>query len=211
MDDAVAQTLLAHLRRIAPHKVRVFDSSDEYRDIAVPTRRKRWTQVIDTIEARPWVRAELMNKKDEILGYVENAGPAGPLEDIGAKDPPGAAQGRWLLDMMIKAQTTALTFRDKEHGALLQGIRDMMEVMTGAMRETVGLMREQRDIVAETAAIRAAAEKGDDLDQIVKLVEASPKLMSQLGPLFQLLRPRLPPAPSGAPKNGAPPPKGAAK
>lgn len=211
MDDVTQTALLGHLRRIAPHHVRVYDSSDDYRDVAVPTRRRRWAQVIETIEARPWTRCELMDKAGAILGYVENNAPAGELEDIGARDTPQMANGRWLLDMMIRAQTTALTFRDKEHAALLAGMRDMMAVQTDAMRETIGLMREQRDVVAETAAIRAAAEKGDDLDQIVKLIEASPKLMEKLGPLIALLtaprriaaaKPATPP--NGAPKNGAP-------
>jgi hypothetical protein len=186
--DTVAEQLLIHLRRIAPHKVRVYDSSDEYRDVAVPTRRRKWAQVIATIEARPWVRCELLDKSGAALGYVENNGPPGELEDLSGSQTPRAAEQRWLLELMIKAQTVALTFRDKEHASILQGMRDMMQVQTDAMRETIGLMREQRDIVAETAALKAAAEKGDDLDQIVKLIEASPKLMQVVGPLVMALR-----------------------
>lgn len=186
--DTVAEQLLMHLRRISPHKVRVYDASDEYRDVAVPTRRRKWAQVIATIEARPWVRCELLDKSGAALGYVENDGPAGEVEDLGGAATPRAAEQRWLLELMIKAQTTALSFRDKEHAALLSGVRDMMAVQTEAMRETIALMREQRDIVQETAAIKAAAEKGDDLEQIVKLVEASPKLMQVLGPVMMALR-----------------------
>lgn len=210
--DTVAEQLLMHLRRIAPHKVRVYDASDEYRDVAVPTRRRKWAQVISTIEARPWVRCELLDKSGAALGYVENDGPAGEVEDLGGGATPRAAEQRWLLELMIKAQTTALSFRDKEHAALLSGVRDMMAVQTEAMRETIALMREQRDIVQETAAIKAAADKGDDLEQIVKLLEASPKLMQVLGPVIMALRaPKQiaaskpaskPAAPNGAP-NGA--------
>lgn len=207
--DTVAETLLTHLRRIAPHKVRVYDASDEYRDVAVPTRRRKWAQVIATIEARPWVRCELLDKSGAALGYVENDGPAGDVEEIGAPATSRAAEQRWLLELMIKAQTTALNFRDKEHAALLQGVRDMMQVQTEAMRETIGLMREQRDIVQETAQLKAAAEKGDDLDQIVKLIEASPKLMQVMGPLIMAFRapkkiaaPAKPAAPNGT-ANGA--------
>lgn len=186
--DTVAEQLLKHLRQISPHRVRVYDASDEYRDVAVPTRRRKWAQVIATIEARPWVRCELLDKSGAALGYVENDGPAGEVEDLGGAATPRAAEQRWLLELMIKAQTTALSFRDKEHAALLSGVRDMMAVQTEAMRETIALMREQRDIVQETAAIKAAAEKGDDLEQIVKLVEASPKLMQVLGPVMMALR-----------------------
>lgn len=186
--DTVAEQLLVHLRRIAPHKVRVYDAADEHRDVAVPTRRRKWAQVIATIEARPWVRCELLDKSGAALGYVENDGPAGEVEELTGRETGRAGEQRWLLELMIKAQTTALNFRDKEHAALLQGVREMMTVQTDAMRETIALMREQRDIVAETAQLKAAAEKGDDLDQIVKLIEASPKLMQTIGPLVMALR-----------------------
>lgn len=206
--DSVAEQLLVHLRRIAPHKVRVYDASDEYRDVAVPTRRRKWAQVIATIEARPWVRCVLLAKDGGELGYVENDGPAGEVEDLTAGPTSRASEQRWLLELMIKAQTTALTYRDKEHAALLTGIREIMAVQTDAMRETIALMREQRDIVAETAAIKAAAEKGDDLDSVLKLIEASPKLMNVLGPLVMAFKapkkiaaaPAKPAAPNGASK-----------
>lgn len=207
--DSVAEQLLVHLRRIAPHKVRVYDAADEYRDVAVPTRRRKWAQVIATIEARPWVRCVLMDKAGGELGYVENDGPAGEVEDLSSGPTPRAAEQRWLLELMIKAQTTALTYRDKEHAALLTGIREIMAVQTDAMRETIALMREQRDIVAETAAIKAAADKGDDLDSVLKLIEASPKLMNVLGPIVMAFKaqpkkiaaaPAKPAAPNGASK-----------
>lgn len=203
--DTVAEQLLTHLRRIAPHKVRVYDASDEHRDVAVPTRRRKWAQVIATIEARPWVRCELLDKAGAVLGYVENEGPAGELEELAGPGTARASEQRWLLELMIKAQTTALNFRDKEHAALLTGVREMMAVQTDAMRETIALMREQRDIVAETASLKAAAEKGDDLDQIVKLIEASPKLMQVLGPLVMAMRaPKKIAAPQTKPAPAAP-------
>lgn len=203
--DTVAEQLLMHLRRIAPHKVRVYDASDEHRDVAVPTRRRKWAQVIATIEARPWVRCELLDKAGAVLGYVENEGPAGELEELAGPATARASEQRWLLELMIKAQTTALNFRDKEHAALLTGVREMMAVQTDAMRETIALMREQRDIVAETASLKAAAEKGDDLDQIVKLIEASPKLMQVLGPLVMAMRaPKKIAAPQAKPAPAAP-------
>lgn len=204
--DPVADTLIAMLRRLQPTRVRVFDANDEARDVAVPTRRRKWTQVIAAIEARPWVRAELLDKAGAALGYVENGAPAGDLEELGG----GVGGGRlgdcrWFLELMIKAQSTALTYRDKEHSALLGSMRDMLVAQGEATRELVAVMRMQRDEAMELAQLRAAAQQGDGLDEVIKLIEASPKLAQSIGPLLGLLiRPnpnRLPAAtaPAAAP------------
>lgn len=184
--DPVITKLLGALRRLAPHSVRVFDGSDEYRDIAVPTRRKRWTQVIDTIEAMPWLRCELRAKGGAVLGYVEREvdGKAGELEELGARLPPEAQHMRWYLDMMLRAQTMALTMVNKEHAAMFTAMQGILEVQTQATREVIELMRQQRDAAAEIATIRATAAQDDGLDQILKIIEASPKLMQQLGPVI---------------------------
>lgn len=203
MDDSVGEKLIATLRKLAPARVRVFDAQDVSRDVAVPSGRKRWSAVAATVEARPWVRLELLDKHSAILGYVENDAAPGELEDIGAREPSGMGQARWFLELMIKAQTAALTFRDKEHTALLQSVREILDVNSQATREMMQLMRAQRDEAMELAAIRAAAEQGDGMDQVVKLIEASPKLMQLVGPLLMALRPAPKLAPAPAPKNGA--------
>lgn len=183
--DPVIPKLLQALRRLAPHVVRVFDSSDEYRDVAVPTRRKRWTQVIETIEARPWVRCELRAKGGAVLGYVEQREDreATELEDL-SRMPPQAQHMRWYLDMMLRAQTAALSHSQKEHAAMFASMQGILEVQTNATRELIELMKQQRDAAAEIATIRASAAQDDGLDQILKIIEASPKLMQQVGPLL---------------------------
>lgn len=215
--DTVKAKLLQDLRRLAPHSVRVFDSSDEYRDVAVPSRRKRWTQVIETIEARPWVRCELRDKRGQVLGYVETE-----LERVqddapmSTSIPAEAAQMRWFLDIMLRAQHQALTFVNKEHAVVLGSIREILEVQTSAMRETVELLKQQRDVSTEIAEQRAAAAaQGDDgLEQILKIVEQSPKLMEKIGPMFAMLMApkriaaRVQPAAAAGPSsppNGKPP------
>ena len=192
MDDVISRKLLAKLRDVAPHSVRVYDSSDDHRDVAVPTRRKRWSQVIETIDARSWTRVEMLDKSKSILGYVDNESPEAPaLEDISGASgglSAAAAQSRWFLEMMIRAQTVALQYRDKEHTTLLGAVREVLEVQMQGTREMISLMRAQREEAMDLAQIRAAAESGDSMDQVVKLIEASPKLMSFLGPLLMSLR-----------------------
>lgn len=208
--DTIKAKLLADLRRLSPHSVRVFDSSDDYRDVAVPSRRKRWGHVIETIEARPWVRCELRDKRGQVLGYVE----AQPAEDPGmsiveSQRPPQAAQMNWFLDIMLRAQHQALTFVNKEHAIVLSSIREILEVQTSAMRETVELLKQQRDVTEEIATMRAAAAaNGDDsLEQITKILEQSPKLMEKIGPMLAMfLAPkRVVARVAVAPSNGKPP------
>lgn len=206
MDDVGAK-LLASLRRTAPVKVRAFDAEDTPRDIAVPTRRKRWSQVVATIESRPWVRVELLDKSGAVLGYVENDGPADEIEELGPSGPAGAqiAQARWYLDTMIKAQTAALSFRDKEHSALLQGMVNLLQVSAEQTRELVVFMRLQRDAAIETVAARAAATaRGDefDLEQLAEVIKASPKLLQALAPIFMGLRAAVSPSAPRAQPNG---------
>lgn len=208
--DGVGDRLLSNLRRVAPVKVRVFDAQDEARDVAVPTRRKKWSQVVQTIEARPWVRVEMLDKTGAVLGYVENDGPAEDLEDIsGGGDSGGRGMigHRAMLEMMIKAQTVALSYRDKEHTTLLQNVSLILQTNAGVMHEWLEIMRAQRDAAVEMAELKAAAEAGGEMEQIVKMIEASPKLMQAVGPLLgtllTTLRPRLP-APAPAPAKVAP-------
>jgi hypothetical protein len=208
--DPVRGKLLQALRRLAPHTVRVYDSSDEHRDIAVPTRRKRWTQVIETIEARPWLRCELRAKGGAVLGYVEQREePEGDDLLPNVPIPEHAQHMRWYLDLMLRAQTMALQMVGKEHAAMFGAMQGILEVQTQATREIVELMRQQRDAAAELATIRATANADDGLDQILKILEASPKLMQQFGPLLAGLmgsrriaaaKPAAQPPPNGAPK-----------
>jgi hypothetical protein len=212
----VAARLLTALRRCAPVSVRAYDAEENPREIAVPTRRKRWSQVVTTIEARPWVRVELLDKRGAAIGYVENDGPAEELEELG----PGhggsavALNQKWLLELMIKAQTTALAARDREVTSLLNGVGSVMQIQGEAMRELVILMRMQRDaavdVVQARAAAAAAASDGQlSIDDIMSIIKESPKVLQQLAPLFWGLRGMItggaPQPPPPAAKNGAKP------
>ena len=78
----MADLIVKRLRELQPKTVRAYDAADEARDIAVPERRKKWAQVIEALNARPWVRAELLDKKGATLGYVDNDQEAGELDDV---------------------------------------------------------------------------------------------------------------------------------
>lgn len=186
--DAVADQLLKLLRQLAPHKVRVYDGSDDARDVAVPQRRKRWDQVIRTIEAKPWVRCECLDKSGAILGYIENDSAAGELEDLAPGAPAGTGREKWLLDTMIKAQREALTWVTPAHERQMAAMSEILAANAHATRELVRLFEVQRDVASDIAHMKAVAESGDDMDKIVKMLEASPKLLQVLGPIVMGLR-----------------------
>lgn len=192
----VTEDLLKRLRALCPAKVRVIDAGDEDRTVAVPTRRRKWQQVIEAIEARPWVRCELLDKSGAVLGYYENDGPAGALEELGASTPAGREAGavQQYLRIMIDAQRQALTFRDKETTELLRGVGEVLRCNTDAIRGLTGLYQAQVEIAAQLAHDKATIESGGTMKQVMEVLEASPQIAAQLFPMIKLLMARNPAA-----------------
>ena len=184
-------TLLATLRRLNPARVRAYASDDDARDIAVPTRRRRWEQVISAIQGRAWVRVEMLDKSGAVLGQVENADAAREVEELA---PAAGSHGGQLLlaerivGLVLKGQREAMQFRDAEVTALLRAQGDVVREMSMGMRTLGELYREQGTTAEQTAELRAtaAAEAGGDDSQVKQLLEAFPTLL-QLGPLARSL------------------------
>jgi hypothetical protein len=196
----ITDKLLATLKRHNPSKVRAYAGDDDHRDIAVPTRRKRWSQVIEAIEARSWTRVELLDKSGAVLAYVDNTSPAGEVEDIGeGKASKTRAESEWIVNLVVKAQREAMAFRDSEVQALLRAQGDVVREMSRAMQDLSGIYSEQRKAAVETAEIRAAATAGGS--EWKELLEAAPQLLQMLPLLRGLLASGGPQQPK--PKNGA--------
>lgn len=205
--DPIAVTkLVATLRQYAPARVRSWDANDVAREIAVPDVRSRWTRVASTIEAQPWVRVELLNKHGAVLGYCDNDGVAGDVEDLAE---PENTKGLALLNVMLKAQREALQFSRAETSELLKGCSELMKVVVEATRQLAGIYQAQVAAVAESAALRQ--DTPDDLDKMLTLVEAIPEIGTKAlpfiaglrGVLKGQIRPSIPGV-NDAPKNGQP-------
>lgn len=203
--DGTMSKLLAKLRTLAPAKVRAYAGDDDYRDIAVPTRRKRWSQVVEAIEARSWTRVELLDKGGNVLAYVENAEPAGTVEDISSTVATGKrAEAEWIVNLVVRAQRDAMTFRDAEVKSLLQAQGDVVREMSQAMHGLASIYREQRDAAANVAEMRATAAAAPDGFNMKELTEAIPVLMQALPLLRALLTGGAPATkPNPKPPNGA--------
>jgi len=201
--------LLATLRRFNPSKVRAFAADDDSRDIAVPTRRRKWEQVITAIEARAWVRVELLDKGGAVLGYVENSDePAGEIEDLAPSrkalsDAGEVRLAERIVAMVTKAQREVMTFRDAEVQGLLRAQGDVVREMAAGVQalsqvyqQQVQATREQGEATAHAAAVAASANQGD----LQQLVEAAPVLLQLLPLVKGLLNPGT--TPPARPTNG---------
>lgn len=192
----ITDKLLATLKRHCPTKVRAFAGDDDCRDIAVPTRRKKWGQVIEAIEARSWTRVELLDKSGAVIAYVDNTGPASDVEDLGS-GPSGKtrSEAEWIVNLVVRAQREAMAFRDSEVQSLLRAQGDVVRELSRAMQDLSGIYSEQRKAAVETAEIRAAASQGGEWKE---LMDALPQLLPLLPHLRQLVSPD-----NSKPKNGA--------
>ena len=184
--------LLETLKRHNPAKVIAYAGDDDARAISVPTRRRRWAQVIEAIHARSWSRVELLDRAGAVLAYVENSEPARELEPLDAATGTGAQiqLAERIVTMVARGQREVMSFRDAELSALLAAQGSVVREMAGAMSSLSALYREQVQTAETTGELRAtalahAASSGDD--QIRQLLEALPVLIQALPMLRGLL------------------------
>ena len=178
--------LLASLKRHNPSKVRAYAADDDHRDIAVPTRRKKWAQVVETINALSWVRVEMLDKSGAVLGYVENTDPPAGLEDLGSHGGSGheLRLAERICSLVLKGQRDAMTFRDAEVSNLLKAQGEVVREMTAGMRALTAMYQEQVVASEQLAETRAAAAVQPDPGQLKEFMDALPALM-QLLPLLR--------------------------
>ncbi len=186
--------LLASLKRHNPARVVAYAGDDDPRPIAVPTRRKRWQQVIEAIQALAWTRVELQDKAGAVLGYVENTEPAGGLADLGTDKSAGELRlAERIVTLVLKGQRDAMTFRDAEVTALLKAQGDVVREMTAGMRALTSMYQEQVDAAEQLAETRALAAQQPEKGQLAELLDAAPQLLQALPLIRSLLGGESPP------------------
>lgn len=179
--------LLATLRQYSPVRIRVSHPDGE-REVAVPTRRRKWAQVIAAIQAKPWSTVEMLDAKGAILGYVENTDPATELETITGPGSANVTEAHRIVELVVKAQRDAMSFRDQEISHVLKAQGDVVRELTAGVRALSALYQEQVKTASEVAAMRVEAAHAEGGDQQIKqLIEAMPVIVQALPILKGLL------------------------
>lgn len=174
--------LLQTLKRHNPSKVRAYAADDDHRDIAVPTRRKKWAQVIEAINALSWVRVEMLDKSGAVLAYVENTDPPAALEDLDVRGGSGheLRLAERICHLVLKGQRDAMTFRDAEVSNLLKAQGEVVREMTAGMRALTAMYQEQVQVSEQLAETRAAAAVQPEPGQLKELMDALPTILQLL-------------------------------
>jgi hypothetical protein len=177
------EKLLRALKQHQPAKVRVLlgDDDDKGRDVAVSKGRKRWGAVIAAVTGRAWTRVEMLNGKGEILGYCENTNAAEDVEELTGRKASVRSEAEWATTLAVRTAERMLAFRAEEHRELLKAQSDVMRELTGAVKGLSSIYREQAEAAADVAAMRAEADNGGNLKQ---LMEAAPAILQAL-PVLQ--------------------------
>lgn len=181
--------LLASLKRYSPARVRAYAADDDHRDIAVPTRRRKWAQVIEAVNGKSWVRVELLDKSGAVLGYVDNTEPAGGVEDLSAASGTGheLRLAERICTLVLKGQRDAMAFRDSEVSNLLKAQGEVVREMTAGMRALTAMYQEQVGAAEHLAEMRTRAEQKPEEGQFRELMEALPTIVQALPMLRALL------------------------
>lgn len=192
--------LLPILKRYpAVTSIRAYAGDDDAREIAVPTRRRKWAQVIAAVESAPWSRLELLDAKGRIVAAVDNEAVDAELAPAPALSGPAVSgsflEAERIVGLVLRAQDMALKARDAEHTALLRAQGDVVREMVAGMRELAGLHREQlaaahelADTRVETVAAQVeAASRVDDSGDLKQFMEAMPVILQALPMLRSML------------------------
>lgn len=208
MNPTVDQQFSAAARRHgdAVYHVRVFQNDDAIRDLPVLRKKKRWDAVRLVLDKLAWTSIEMLDKGKGTLARIDNEGPAEHVEDItGAQ----ATREDRLLNLLLRAQREALTFRDAETTAALKANVDVMREMStsvatlaGLYRETIATVQERAMALVELQPPQLPLPPGEDGLVSSKLIEELvPKLMPFLPSILaKVLGGAPPPAPPPNPK-----------
>lgn len=126
--ENIADKLLAKLLATRPVVVKAYSNDEDFREIPVPERRRKWKAIVAIVEARPWVRVEMLDKRGGILGYLDNDDvdevevlPAAITKEAEAN--PAFSLALAVNELMLRSQNAALEARDKEHARSSRGKR----------------------------------------------------------------------------------------
>lgn len=182
------------LRHYQPVSIRAYDAHDDVRDIAVPHgARTKWKRAAATVDARPWVRLDLLDKGGKVLAHVDNDGPADDIEELSPASSAQLARDERMLALLMRAQRDFAQLQSRDTTELLGACREMMRVVTDATRALAEIQRAQINALTDLRA-NAPESGGGAIDDET--------LLKVLAPMLPALLARNAPAVAAAPTNG---------
>lgn len=196
------EPLQRKIRELKPARLRVMlvdDTEREFRPNG--TGRKMWMHALDAIPKLNWLRVELVDTKNVVLAFHENADQVVELERDHPSGCPTCGHSPMdvlkLTKLVVEAQKEALSWQDKSVRAALDTSVSVMRELGGAVM-TLSQVHQMALDEAKAVARAVAAGGHDDLTA---------------GPLLQALAPQLiakltgaappPTPPANGSKNGA--------
>lgn len=191
------------LRQYQPCSLRAYDAHDDTRDIAIPPgARTKWSRAAATVNARPWVRLDLLDRTGKVLFHVEHDGPSTDVEELSPGMSATDRRDERMLALLLRAQREGREADRRDTVELIGGCREMMRVLTDAVRALSDIQRAQIQALQDSFAARASSssssdEAGSAVDDLVKSL--LPAMLPQM-----LAAARAPAAPAPAAPNGKP-------
>lgn len=179
--------LVATMHREKPVAVIAYVGGDsDGRKIAVRGGRKKWSQTVAAIEGLgAWTRVELLDKAGGLLATVENADPAGELQELTGRGGVWEQVERGMA-IVQRAVEAAAKSRGEEMRTVLAAQTDLMRETTVAVKTLSALHQSHLETVraASQAQLEATVASAQDSDEMGQLMQALPQLL-QLLPLLK--------------------------
>lgn len=166
MDTIDAATAaIRQIRGERPAVIRVFLDEGEVANVGVPSV-KRWkARTASTLSTLPWHSFEPLNAKGELIGgRIDNPGlahgGATELEELDLEAPSGPGMGAivGLLQLMLKAQDTALVRQKQAYDSVLVNNQKLLEVMSARLSGMETQAHENLQLIRE---LQLSAGSGD--------------------------------------------------
>ena len=166
--------LLQALKKSRPSSLRVVLLDGEIKDVSIPGKRKKWSQVLAILDKLSWIRLECLDAKKGVVDIIENDDAADELEDLDGY----GGQVHQLTALMLKAQDVALRRDGERAQAQNKMVLELCQLLMSRLNSLERAFGANLRMAQRYAA--AAAEGDSDDDE---------GLLS--GPLIEALAPHL--------------------
>jgi hypothetical protein len=190
--------VVKRLRQFKPTKFLATLRDGSTRELGLSTKANKWEQLLNVIEAIPWVRIEALSDDNVVLGIVDQE-VDDDLEDDAGSD---AGDVMALTKIMMQVQQSTML----ECRRMFEGQHRVQAEMASSMMDSLRAMQEGYQLAIKMTAMAGATSGGDpetgEPDKVMQMIQMA--MAMKFGtPPPTLTSPK--PAPKPAPKPEAKP------